>query len=122
MRDTITLTFRVSNVNTILFPHLAYIGQAKNVGIESEAWSDTSLIFLLSSLFFFQNALASYDFSWAVKDSYSGNDYGHSEKREGSDTNGRYYVQLPDGRVQTVVYNVDPYSGYQVIGASETVS
>eukprot|EP00095_Tigriopus_kingsejongensis_P007655 snap_masked-scaffold116_size340332-processed-gene-1.10 protein:Tk07655 transcript:snap_masked-scaffold116_size340332-processed-gene-1.10-mRNA-1 annotation:"larval cuticle protein a3a-like" len=54
-----------------------------------------------------------YEFSWAVNDVSSGNDFGHSEKRKGSDTAGQYHVLLPDGRTQTVQYSVDPYSGFQ---------
>ncbi|TRY72440.1 hypothetical protein TCAL_08148 [Tigriopus californicus] len=54
-----------------------------------------------------------YEFSWAVNDVHSGNDYGHSEKRKGYDTAGQYHVLLPDGRTQTVQYSVDPYSGFQ---------
>lgn len=61
-----------------------------------------------------------YSFSWNVNDAYSGNDYGHREDRtlgtSGADeTRGSYHVLLPDGRVQTVTYFVDPYNGYQVM-------
>lgn len=38
-------------------------------------------------------------------------DFGHSEAREGDRTWGRYFVKLPDGRVQTVKYWAD-HSGY----------
>lgn len=62
-------------------------------------------------LYLFQNG--NYEFSWAVNDVQSGNDYGHSEKRKGYDTAGQYHVLLPDGRTQTVQYSVDPYSGFQ---------
>ncbi|XP_068209724.1 cuticle protein 7-like [Palaemon carinicauda] len=55
---------------------------------------------------------AKYDFNWAVKDEYSGNDFGHQESRDGDHTQGSYYVQLPDGRLQTVTYYVDGDSGY----------
>ena len=60
-----------------------------------------------------------YSFAWNVIDSYSGNDYGHREDRglgtSGTDeTRGSYHVLLPDGRVQTVTYYVDPYNGFQV--------
>ncbi|XP_063591752.1 pro-resilin-like [Penaeus indicus] len=55
---------------------------------------------------------AQYDFNYAVKDDYSGNDFGHQESRNGYDTQGTYYVQLPDGRLQTVTYNVNGDSGY----------
>ncbi|KAK8392788.1 hypothetical protein O3P69_014905 [Scylla paramamosain] len=53
-----------------------------------------------------------YDFSWNVKDDYSGNDYGHQEGRDGYDTQGSYYVQLPDGRLQEVTYTVNGDSGF----------
>ena len=55
---------------------------------------------------------ASYSFDWSVKDDYSGNNYGHSESRDGKNTVGSYYVGLPDGRLQKVSYTVDAYGGY----------
>merc|ERR1719337_743472 len=58
------------------------------------------------------SAPAQYDFNYAVKDDYSGNDFGHQEARNGYDTQGTYYVQLPDGRLQTVTYTVNGDSGY----------
>ncbi|XP_018014438.1 uncharacterized protein LOC108671401 [Hyalella azteca] len=55
---------------------------------------------------------ARYDFRYIVKDEYGGNDFGHQESRSGQDTKGAYYVQLPDGRRQTVSYYVNKGSGY----------
>ncbi|XP_066989102.1 pro-resilin-like [Macrobrachium rosenbergii] len=55
---------------------------------------------------------AQYNFNYAVKDDYSGNDFGHKEGRNGYDTQGSYYVQLPDGRLQKVDYVVKGDSGY----------
>ncbi|XP_037802103.1 uncharacterized protein LOC119596832 [Penaeus monodon] len=55
---------------------------------------------------------AKYDFEWAVKDDDSGNDFGHQEARDDDHTQGSYYVQLPDGRLQTVKYVVDGDDGY----------
>ncbi|XP_076059588.1 uncharacterized protein LOC143036225 [Oratosquilla oratoria] len=57
-------------------------------------------------------APAKYDFNYAVKDDYSGNDFGHQEARDGYDTQGSYYVQLPDGRLQKVSYTVNGDSGF----------
>ncbi|XP_076061376.1 uncharacterized protein LOC143037144 [Oratosquilla oratoria] len=54
---------------------------------------------------------ARYKFAWAVKD-YSGNDFGHQESREDEHTQGSYYAQLPDGRLQKVHYKVEGDSGY----------
>nr|XP_027211776.1 pro-resilin-like [Penaeus vannamei] len=47
-----------------------------------------------------------YNFNWAVKHDDSGNDFGHQEARNGDNTQGSYYVQPPDGRLQTVRYVV----------------
>ncbi|XP_071540882.1 uncharacterized protein [Panulirus ornatus] len=55
---------------------------------------------------------AKYDFNWAVKDDSSENDFGHQEARDDDDTQGSYYVHLPDGRLQKVTYYVDGDSGY----------
>ncbi|XP_047471420.1 cuticle protein 7-like [Penaeus chinensis] len=58
------------------------------------------------------DAPAQYDFNYAVKDDYSGNDFGHQETRNDYDTQGSYYVLLPDGRLQKVAYTVNGDSGY----------
>ena len=47
-----------------------------------------------------------------MKHNPSRNDFGHQESRDGDDTQGSYYVHLPDGRLQTVQYIVDGDSGY----------
>ncbi|XP_050728937.1 cuticle protein 7-like isoform X1 [Eriocheir sinensis] len=57
------------------------------------------------------NAIPQYDFDYAIKD-YNGNDFGHQESRDGYDTKGSYYVQLPDGRRQHVRYYVSGDSGF----------
>ncbi|XP_063601435.1 pro-resilin-like [Penaeus indicus] len=64
------------------------------------------------SLESFESGEAKYDFNWAVKHDDSGNDFGHQEARNGDNTQGSYYVQLPDGRLQTVRYVVDGDDGY----------
>ncbi|XP_063884708.1 cuticle protein 7-like, partial [Scylla paramamosain] len=53
-----------------------------------------------------------YNTQYAVKDDYSGNDFGAQEARDGYSTQGSYYVLLPDGRLQRVTYHVDGDSGY----------
>ena len=57
---------------------------------------------------------AKYNFGYEVKaNSYHGPvDFGHSQSTDGCATTGKYSVLLPDGRVQTVTYTVDCYSGY----------
>ncbi|XP_068209730.1 pro-resilin-like isoform X2 [Palaemon carinicauda] len=55
---------------------------------------------------------AQYNFNWAVNHAPSRNDFGHQEARDGDDTQGSYYVQLPDGRLQRVSYRVDGDDGY----------
>ncbi|XP_042239671.1 cuticle protein 19.8-like isoform X1 [Homarus americanus] len=52
-----------------------------------------------------------YDFNYVVND-YNGNDFGHQESRDGYDTQGNYYVQLPDGRLERVNYYVNGDSGF----------
>ncbi|KAK8392615.1 hypothetical protein O3P69_014795 [Scylla paramamosain] len=58
-----------------------------------------------------QDTAPSYNFDYAVKD-YQGNDFGHQESRDGYDTQGSYYVQLPDTRLQEVKYTVSGDSGF----------
>ncbi|XP_063614332.1 pro-resilin-like [Penaeus indicus] len=50
---------------------------------------------------------AQYSFQWDVNDAPSGNFFGHGEQRENDNTQGKYYVQLPDGRRMVVEYYVD---------------
>ncbi|XP_037802466.1 pro-resilin-like isoform X1 [Penaeus monodon] len=60
----------------------------------------------------YESGEAKYDFNWAVSHDPSSNEFGHQEARDGDHTQGSYYVQLPDGRLQTVKYFVDGDSGY----------
>ena len=53
-----------------------------------------------------------YNYAYEVKDAPSYNDYGHQESSNGKIVSGSYHVLLPDGRLQTVIYKVDDYSGY----------
>ena len=53
-----------------------------------------------------------YDFSWAVKDEPSNNDYAHEETSDGQVVTGSYRVLLPDGRTQIVTYRVEGDSGF----------
>ncbi|XP_068208653.1 cuticle protein 19-like [Palaemon carinicauda] len=53
-----------------------------------------------------------YDFAYAVKDDYTGNDFGHSESSDGNVVTGEYFVLLPDGRRQIVTYSADHDTGY----------
>ncbi|KAK7077219.1 hypothetical protein SK128_020669 [Halocaridina rubra] len=55
-----------------------------------------------------------YNFGYAVSDPYKGTNFGHSESRNGYDTKGHYFVNLPDGRVQEVSYVADA-SGYHPV-------
>lgn len=55
---------------------------------------------------------AVYTYEYAVKDDYTKNDFGAKESRNAALTEGKYYVSLPDGRLQTVTYTVDGYNGY----------
>ncbi|XP_047471368.1 pro-resilin-like [Penaeus chinensis] len=57
-------------------------------------------------------APAKYDFNYAVNDPPSSNDFGHQDARDGDNTQGSYYVLLPDGRLQRVTYTVNGDSGY----------
>lgn len=55
---------------------------------------------------------AQYNFGYAIKDDATANNYGHSETRDGDVTKGSYFVQLPDGRIQTVNYYVNGNGGF----------
>ncbi len=56
---------------------------------------------------------ANYDWEYAVKD-YHENNFGHKESRHGGAAVGKYYVALPDGRLQSVTYVADE-NGYRPI-------
>ncbi|XP_068624330.1 uncharacterized protein [Battus philenor] len=51
---------------------------------------------------------ASYEFGYRVRDTHSGNDFGHQEEKKGEETSGHYHVLLPDGRMQNVRYSAGP--------------
>ncbi|XP_076061342.1 uncharacterized protein LOC143037113 [Oratosquilla oratoria] len=53
-----------------------------------------------------------YEFTHSVRDEETANDFGHQEARDDENTQGSYYVQLPDGRLQKVTYYVDGDSGF----------
>ena len=55
---------------------------------------------------------AKYAYQYGVADQKSGVNFGQSETRDGAATSGSYYVALPDGRTQKVVYTVNGDSGY----------
>ena len=59
-------------------------------------------------------APAYYKFEYNVDDGY-GNNFGHSEHRDGYKTKGSYFVQLPDGRLQTVTYTADKWGYHPII-------
>ncbi|XP_068209949.1 pro-resilin-like isoform X5 [Palaemon carinicauda] len=60
----------------------------------------------------YESGEAKYSFNWAVDHDPSSNEFGHQESRDGDETQGSYYVELPDGRLQTVRYFVNGDSGY----------
>ncbi|XP_064123069.1 cuticle protein 8-like [Macrobrachium nipponense] len=60
----------------------------------------------------FESGEAKYNFNWAVDHDPSSNEFGHQEARDGENTQGSYYVQLPDGRLQKVAFHVDGDDGY----------
>ena len=49
---------------------------------------------------------------FSVADDYSQNNYGQTESRDGYNTQGEYFVNLPDGRLQKVTYTVLGDAGY----------
>ncbi|KAL7631057.1 UNVERIFIED_CONTAM: hypothetical protein RMT77_018640 [Armadillidium vulgare] len=59
-----------------------------------------------------QEEPARYNFDWSVQDDESYNNFGQNEERDGDNTEGSYYVLLPDGRTQRVTYSVNGDSGF----------
>merc|ERR1711879_336924 len=53
-----------------------------------------------------------YTYTYGVADDYSQNNYGQTESRDGYNTQGEYYVNLPDGRLQKVTSTVSGDAGY----------
>ena len=60
----------------------------------------------------YEEALKPYEYSYQVKDEYSGNDFEASESSDGQKVQGYYSVLLPDGRRQRVEYTADDANGY----------
>ncbi|XP_042861431.1 proline-rich 33 kDa extensin-related protein-like [Penaeus japonicus] len=58
-----------------------------------------------------------YEFAYAVKDQYNGNDFSHKEDSDGNNVLGTYSVQLPDGRKQTPTHQ--PAPSYQPLPVEE---
>ena len=54
---------------------------------------------------------SNYAFGYSVNDEYTGEDFSHTESRDGYITSGEYRVALPDGRIQIVTYTADD-AGY----------
>merc|ERR1712055_1012490 len=55
---------------------------------------------------------AQYSYEYGVKDGDYNINYSQEESRTGHLTTGSYRVSLPDGRIETVRYTVDPVAGY----------
>lgn len=53
-----------------------------------------------------------YSYEYGVHDEYSGTNFNAHEVADGKAVSGSYQVHLPDGRVQTVTYTADHYTGY----------
>ncbi|XP_071532430.1 adult-specific cuticular protein ACP-20-like [Panulirus ornatus] len=59
----------------------------------------------------YHNAPPRYTYAYGVHDDHTGTNFGHNEARDGYNTEGKYYVHLPDGRIQVVSYYADEH-GY----------
>ncbi|XP_063615094.1 pro-resilin-like [Penaeus indicus] len=64
------------------------------------------------------HAPAHYAFNYGVQDAYFGTNFGHAESRDGYNTEGVYYVHLPDGRLQTVKYYADEHGFHPEVAYS----
>merc|ERR1711892_742822 len=53
-----------------------------------------------------------YAYTYAVNDAKAAVNFGEEKSGGGDAAKGSYYVSLPDGRLQTVRYAVDPVGGY----------
>ncbi|XP_066948489.1 pro-resilin-like [Macrobrachium rosenbergii] len=60
----------------------------------------------------FESGEARYNFNWAVNHGPSRNDFGHEEAGDGENTQGSYFVHLPDGRLQKVAFRASDDDGY----------
>ncbi|XP_037802456.1 pro-resilin-like isoform X3 [Penaeus monodon] len=96
-------------MNTKVFILLGLAAIAAADSFESFEYRPPKVLSFFES---YESGEAKYDFNWAVSHDPSSNEFGHQEARDGDHTQGSYYVQLPDGRLQTVKYFVDGDSGY----------
>merc|ERR1712106_427151 len=59
-----------------------------------------------------QGSAEPFSYTYAVKDDKANVNFGESASGAGGSAQGTYYVALPDGRLQTVKYNVAGEGGY----------
>lgn len=73
------------------------------------------LVQVFSKLYISFQTNPNYNFDYKVADQYYGATFGHAEQRDGYQTQGSYYVHLPDGRIQTVKYTADEYGYHPIV-------
>ncbi|CAL8133733.1 unnamed protein product [Orchesella dallaii] len=61
------------------------------------------------------HAYPRYQYSYGVKDAYTGDVKRHTEARDGDVVKGQYSLVEPDGSIRTVTYTADKYNGFNAV-------